>query len=39
MLVLEDLIDLNNRIMVYYLQIVKREENLDSFKLPVFLVF
>lgn len=35
---LEDLIELNKRIMIYYLEIMKRDENHDSFKPPIFLV-
>lgn len=38
LLYFEDLIDLNNRIMIYYSEITKREENHDSLKLPIFLV-
>lgn len=39
LLALESLIELNNWIMIYYLEITKREENHDSFKLPIFLIF
>lgn len=39
LLVLEDLIELNNWIMIYYLEITKTEKNHDSFNLLIFLIF